>query len=130
MPQGSRPARVADQIREEVSRLLAREVKDPGVGFVTITRVQATADLQHARVYYTTMGDEASRRETARALQRAGAFLRRQVAGRLRLKRAPELEFVFDHSVEQQDRIERVLQELHEKGELTSGDDSSDDPQP
>ena len=71
MSQGSRPDRVADQIRHELATMQAREVHDPGVGFVTITRVQVTPDLQHARVYYTALGDERVRRESDRALQRA-----------------------------------------------------------
>jgi ribosome-binding factor A len=113
MSQGARPARVGDQIREEISQLLAREVKDPGVGFITITRVEVSSDLQHARVFYTTLGKEAERKNTARALARATPFLRRQVGARLRLRRVPEIAFQFDRSIEHQDRIERLLQELH-----------------
>src|SRR5947208_12989747 len=94
MSQGSRPDRVADQIRAELATLLAREVHDPGIGFVTLTRVQVTPDIQQARVFYTTLGDDNARRNTARALGRAGAFLRRQIGARLRLKRVPELVFV------------------------------------
>ena len=74
MPQGSRPDRVADQIRGELALLLAREVHDPGIGFVTITRVQMTPDLQQARVYYTALGDDNGREEPARALGRAARF--------------------------------------------------------
>ena len=70
MAQGHRPDRVGDQIREELSGLLSRgEVHDPGIGFITLTRVVVTADLQLARVYYTTLGDEKARKETAKALQ-------------------------------------------------------------
>ena len=69
--------------------MLARDVYDPGIGFVTITRVQVTPDLQIARVYYTVLGDEKARRTTERALGRAAAFLRRQIGSRLRLKRVP-----------------------------------------
>ncbi len=113
MAQGSRPARVGDQIRQEISELLAREVKDPGVGFITITDVKVSPDLQMARVYYTTLGDEKARGETRRALERAVPFLRRHVGQRLRLRRVPELAFFFDESVERGDRIERIIQELH-----------------
>jgi ribosome-binding factor A len=112
MGQGSRPDRVADQIRAEVSGMIARDVHDPGLGFITITRVQVSPDLQHARVFYTTLGDQAARKNTGRALERAASFMRRQVAQRLRLRRAPELDFVFDESIEQQDRIERLLRDL------------------
>lgn len=114
MAQGHRPDRVGDQIRQEVTVLLAREVHDPGIGFVTVTRVEVTPDLQLARVFYTTMGTDAERRQTHRALERALPFLRRQVGERLRLRRVPLLQFIFDKSIETQERVERLLQEIHE----------------
>ena len=80
----SRPERVGDQIRSELAQLLAREVHDPGVGFLTLTHVKVTSDLQIARVYYTTMGDAAAQRDSARALKRATPFLRRQLGQRIR----------------------------------------------
>jgi ribosome-binding factor A len=129
----NRPSRVGDQIRAELADLLAREVHDPGIGFLTITRVTLTPDLQQARVYYTTLGDDKARRESRRALHRAAPFLRRHIGKRLRLKRVPELEFFFDESIEQHDRIERILQEIHaERTESSephdvSGDDERDD---
>ena len=111
--QGSRASRVGDQIRAGLAELLVREVQDPGIGFLTITRVAVTPDLQQARVYYTTLGDEKARRESRRALERAAPFLRRQIGRRLRLKRVPDLAFFFDESIERHDRVERILQELH-----------------
>ena len=101
--------RVADQIRAEVSMIIARELHDPGVGFVTITRVQVSPDLQHARVFYTSLGDAAARKNTARALERAASFMRRQIGQRLRLRRAPEVQFEFDQSIGHQDRVEQLL---------------------
>src|SRR5436190_4360569 len=121
MAQGSRPDRVADQIRAELALLLAREVHDPGIGFVTLTRVQVTADLQLARILYTVLGDEKARATSARALERAAPFLRRQIGSRLRLKRAPELKFIYDDSVAGQDRIERILNDIRS----TPGPDDS-----
>ena len=112
MSQGSRPDRVADQIRSELALLLTREVHDPGIGFVTITRVQMTPDLQQARVFYTALGDDKARRSTERAIERAGSFLRRQIGSRLRLKRVPALTFLYDESIAGQDRIERLLNEV------------------
>jgi ribosome-binding factor A len=112
MAQGSRTARVADQIRGEIASMLARDVHDPGIGFVTITRVTVTPDLQQARVYYTALGDGKARRDTERALGRATPFLRRQIGSRLRLKRAPEIEFVYDESIAGQERIEQLLNEI------------------
>jgi ribosome-binding factor A len=122
MAQGPRPARIGEEIRIELSQLLMREVKDPGVGFITLTEVKVTPDLQIARVYYTTIGDDKARRETRRALERATPFLRRHVGQRLQLRRVPELEFFFDESVERGDRIEQIIRKLHE-GEQSSDDD-------
>jgi ribosome-binding factor A len=75
------------------------EVHDPGIGFITLTRVQVSPDLQMARVFYTTLGDSKARRDTARALERAPPFFRRQIGSRLRLRRVPEVEFRFDESI-------------------------------
>jgi len=126
MSQGSRPERVADQLRAELAQLLSREVHDPGVGFVTLTRVHVSPDLQMARVYYTSLGDDAGRRATARALERASPFLRRQIGRRLRLKRVPEITFTYDDSIAGQDRIERLLNEL-QPGVSRNHDDGNDE---
>jgi ribosome-binding factor A len=121
--QGSRPDRVADQIRSELATLLSREVHDPGLGFVTLTRVRISPDLQQARIMFTALGDEKSRASSTRALERAAPFLRRQIGARLRLKRTPELTFIYDESVAGQDRIERILNQLHEPMPDVLGDD-------
>ena len=113
MSQVSRADRVADQIRSELGSLLSREVHDPGIGFVTLTRVQISPDLQLARVLYTALGDERARAASGRALARAAPFLRRHIGARLRLKRTPQLEFIYDESIAGQDRVEQILQELH-----------------
>jgi ribosome-binding factor A len=118
MAQGHRPDRVGEQIREELSDILTRgQVHDPGIGFITLTRVQVTSDLQIARVFYTSLGDQQARKETARALDRATPFFRRQIGGRLRLRRVPEIEFRFDETIEHQDRIEQILQDLKNEDE-------------
>ena len=123
---GNRPDRVGEAIRDELSQLIAREVHDPGVGFITLTRVKVSPDLQVARVYYTTMGDDKAQRETAKALERAAPFLRRQLGQRIRLRRVPEVEFFYDESIARGDRIEQILQEL--KAEARSrADDPTDD---
>ena len=121
----TRASRVGDQIQAEIASLLTREVHDPGIGFLTITQVKVSPDLQQARVYYTCIGDDKAKRESARALDRAKPFLRRQVGQRLRLKRVPELTFFFDQSIEQGDRVERILQEL--KTERAARPDPDDD---
>ena len=117
MAQGSRPDRVGEEIREELATLLVREVKDPGIGFVTLTRVKVSPDLQLVRVYYTILGDEKAQRETDKALTRATPFLRRQIAARVRLRRVPEIRFEFDRSVQHQDRIEKILLDLQAERE-------------
>ena len=129
---GFRPDRVGDQIRQELSELLVRgAVHDPGIGFITLTRVKVSPDLQMARVYYTTLGDDAARRETAKALDRATGFFRRHLGDRLRLRRVPELQFQFDESVGHQDRVEQILRDLHDEDErrkAAAANDGSDTP--
>ncbi len=124
MSQGSRPDRVADQLRSELATLLARDVHDPGIGFVTLTRVQVSPDLQIARVFYTALGDDKTRAASRKALERAAPFLRRQIGARLRLKRTPELTFVYDDSIAGQDRIEQILNELNETRGVTDDEQS------
>jgi ribosome-binding factor A len=115
MAQGYRPDRVGDQIRQELSEMLSRgDIHDPGIGFITLTRVTMSPDLQLARIYYSSLGDEKARKETSKALDRATPYMRRQIGGRLRLRRVPEFEFRFDRSVEHQDRIEQIIRDLHE----------------
>ena len=122
MSQGSRPDRVADQIRSELASILSREVHDPGIGFVTLTKVQVSPDLQLARVSYTVLGDEKARASSARALERAAPFLRRQLGSRLRLRRTPELRFIYDEAVAGQDRIEQLLNEIHAADDANKND--------
>lgn len=135
-----RPDRVGEQIRDELSTLLSRgAVHDPGIGFITLTRVKVSPDLQMARVFYTSLGDDRARKETAKALTRATPFLRRQIGRVLGLRRVPELNFRFDESIEHQDRIERILRDLHaedathttdhEPDQLTSSDPDDSDNQ-
>lgn len=115
MPLSHRTERIAEQIREELSQMLATEVSDPGVGLVTVTRVKVTADLSLARIYWTIIGDAAERKKTDKALKRTIPYLRHLLASRMTLRRVPELTFQFDESVAAQDRIERILQELHQE---------------
>ena len=108
-----RVERIQEQVREEVSQMLATEVRDPGVGLVTVTRAKVTADLSLARVYWTIIGDANERKKTQQALERAGGFVRHLLAERLSLRRAPEVKFIYDESVAAQDRIEQIIQEIH-----------------
>jgi ribosome-binding factor A len=131
MGQGFRPDRVGDQIREELSQMLARgQVHDPGIGFITLTRVKVSADLQVAHVFYTSLGSASDRKRTQEALQRATPFLRRQIGSRVRLRRVPEMEFRFDETIQHQDRIEQILRDLREEeaGRAVHDDSPDDDP--
>ena len=123
----SRPERLGDQVRAELCALLQRSIRDPAVRLVTVTHVRMSRDLQHARVYYTTLGDTATRRETARGLRRAAPFLRSQLGRRIRVRRVPELTFVYDESIERESRIAQVLEELRVDAP-SSPSDISDDP--
>jgi ribosome-binding factor A len=122
MAQGTRPNRVGEAIRQELSAIIAREVHDPGMGFVTLTRVTVSPDLQVARVFYTQLGDEAAKKATRRAIERALPFLRHQIGQRVSLRRVPELHFTFDQSVEHQDRIEKILLDLQHERDAQSAE--------
>ena len=108
-----RVERIQEQVREEVSQMLQTEVRDPGVGLVTVTRAKVTADLSLARIYWTIIGDANERKKTQKALERASGFVRHLLAERLTLRRSPEVKFIFDESVAAQDRIEQIIQEIH-----------------
>jgi ribosome-binding factor A len=133
MGQGVRADRVAEQLRQLLAEALARDVHDPGIGFVTLTRAKVSPDLQLARVYYAVMGNEKQKREAQRGLERATPFLRRKIAAGIRLRRVPELRFEFDQGVEHQDRIERILQDLAEERKTRDpapGDEGTPDTPP
>ena len=106
-----RTARVDQLLREEISRIVAREVQDPRIGFATVTRVETSPDLRHARVWVSVIGQPEERRTTLRALARAMPFVRHEL-GVLRLRRIPELHLEFDDSVERGTRVLQILDEL------------------
>ena len=106
-----RPQRVGDAIRAELAALLGREVRDPVVRHVAVTRVRMTRDLEIAHVYYTILPGGSELRDVRRALRRARPFLKRRL-GRVGLRRVPELTFQHDDAVEEQDRIARLLDEI------------------
>jgi ribosome-binding factor A len=109
---GWRVDRLADQIRGEVAGIIAGELKDPRIGFTTVTRVELSHDLQHARVWVSVLGDEAAQGRTLDGLASAAGYVRREVSHRLRLHRAPDLIFVLDHGPEEAGRMETLLQNL------------------
>jgi ribosome-binding factor A len=117
------------KVNEALHQVVAGEVerlKDPGLGFVTITGVEASPDLRNARVYYSVLGDEDQRRETAAALQRASSRIRAVVGRQVRLKFLPELLFEPDVAIERGLRMEAILRRLRE--ERDEGVDTEGDP--
>ena len=107
-----RTEQVGDLIKEELSRLLEREVKDPQIGFVTLTDVEVSPDLRLARVYFSVLGDEDAMQESLAALERAKGFLRRELSQRLFIRYVPELQFSLDRSIEYGQRIANLLREV------------------
>ncbi len=126
MAEGNRIRRVAQRVRTELSVLLARSVRDPGLLGLTVTDVRMTADLQLARVYYTLLEDS-DRRGAARGLRRAQPYLRREIGQRLQLRQVPEIRFVYDDSAEQQDRIARIFEEIEEQRNSVSSSNEEPD---
>lgn len=113
---GSRMSRVDEILREVIADEVAR-LKDPGLGFVTITGVQTSPDLRSARVFWTVLGDDAQREETAAALQRARPRVRGAAGAQVRMKYLPDLVFEYDESIDRGMRIERLLHDLEEGGD-------------
>jgi ribosome-binding factor A len=106
-----RTARLDELLREEISAVIARDVDDPRVGFVTITDVEVAPDLRHAKVWVSVIGSEQERRDTLRALNRAMPFVRQRL-GKLRLKRIPDLHVKLDTTAERGTRVLRILDAL------------------
>lgn len=109
-----RSNRVAEQMKKEITEIIARKIKDPRVGFVTVTDVAVTGDLQQATVYITSLGNDHERAESLQALEKASGFIRSEVGSRIRLRRTPELAFEFDTAIEYGNKIDALLRGLHE----------------
>lgn len=130
--QYQRKNRVGDLIKREIAHIIQCELKDPGIGFVTISAVEVSADLKHAKIFYTVLGDEDSKSKSACALKRASGFIQREIGRRLRLKYTPEIFFQFDGSVEYGAHIEELIQKIHtnervDQSKLDPDEPSQDD---
>ncbi|WP_339288838.1 30S ribosome-binding factor RbfA [Ureibacillus sp. FSL K6-0786] len=112
-----RANRVAEQMKKELGDIIGRKLKDPRVGFVTVTAVELTGDLQQATIYITTLGDEEEKNETLKALEKAKGFIRTEIGQRIRLRRTPELLFKFDSSIEYGNKIEQLLRTIKDHDE-------------
>ncbi len=111
MSASGRMRRVDEGVRQVLGDALAKELKDPRVGFVTVTDVRTSADLRHARVYVSVLGDAEQREATLAGLRSAHGYLQQRIAAELRLKRTPTLEFVYDETTDRAMRVESLLQQ-------------------
>lgn len=109
-----RANRVAEQMKKELGDILTRKIKDPRVGFVTITDVEVTGDLQQAKVFVSILGDDQEKHDSLLGLAKAKGFIRSEIGKRIRLRKTPELIFEFDEAHEYGNRIETLLRELKE----------------
>ena len=122
----TRTDRVSDLIKGEISRLLLREVRDPRIGFATITGASVSPDLKAVRVYVSVLAAPAARQESIKALNAARSFFRRALFKNLSLRFAPAVSFHLDESLDRGDRIERVLREIHGEGKPAAGPDEEE----
>jgi ribosome-binding factor A len=127
MAQFKRTDRLNEQLRQEITLLVRDEVRDPRVGLATITAVQTSRELDHAKVYFTTLGDPEEREEVLAGLRSAAPFLRRELGKRMHIRRVPELHFQVDRVHEEAQRIERLLHEALPPGHV-SAEEASDAP--
>ncbi|GIO29956.1 MULTISPECIES: 30S ribosome-binding factor RbfA [Paenibacillus] len=107
-----RVGRVGEQIKKELSQLIQSELKDPRIGFLTVTGVDVTNDLSQAKVYLSVLGDEEQKENSLKALEKANGFLRSELGKRIRLRHIPELIFKFDESIAYGSKIEKLLGEI------------------
>jgi len=112
MDDSVRNERIARELRREISDILRNEVKDPRIGFVSLTDVEVTADVRQAKVFFSVMGDDSDKRRALEALRAAGGFIRTEVARRIRLRHVPELQFVLDESIERGVRVIDLMSKL------------------
>jgi ribosome-binding factor A len=123
----SRASRIADQIQRDLSGLIRQEIKDPRVGLVTITAVDVTRDLSHAKIYVSSLADAAAAEQSVEALQHAAGFLRRQLGRTLKIRSIPQLQFLYDASVERGVRLSHLIDEAVASDSRLSSDDDTDD---
>lgn len=113
-----RVGRVGEQIKKELSLILQSELKDPRIGFITVTGVEVTNDLSQAKVYLSVLGEDEEKEDTLKALDQASGFVRTELGRRIRLRHTPELIFKLDTSIEYGSHIENLLRNLNDKDEV------------
>ena len=108
-----RANRVAEQMKKELGDILTRKIKDPRVGFVTVTDVEVSGDLQQAKVFVSVLGDEKKKQDSLMGLTKAKGFIRSEIGNRIRLRKTPELTFEFDEAFEYGNKIDTILRDLN-----------------
>ncbi len=119
---GIRSERVQVQLKRELSRILQEDLKDPRIGFATITRIDLTGDLRHAKIYFSILGDEKEKDSSIKGIESAAGYIRKLVGERLKLKYVPELSFKLDRSIEYSISLEKTFERL--KNEYKNSDHS------
>ncbi|HNV87250.1 MAG TPA: 30S ribosome-binding factor RbfA [Candidatus Omnitrophota bacterium] len=112
---GKRTERIGEQIKEEMGRIVLLRLKDPRLGFVTITHVEMSADLKYAKVFYSVMGSPEACANTAKALESARGYLQREISKTLKLRLTPMLQFYLDDSIAHGLQIESIIKKIHEE---------------
>jgi ribosome-binding factor A len=120
-----RQIQVAEEIQQIISVLLQREMKDPRIGFVTVTQVEVSQDLKYARIFISVMGTPEEQRDTMAALASGRGFMRRELASRMEIRAVPEIQFKLDRGIEYSDRINRLLNEIKQADEGRTTNDES-----
>lgn len=108
-----RAKQVGEQMKKELSEIISRKIKDPRVGFVTVTDVEVTGDLQQAKVFISVLGDDKQKEESFIGLTKAKGFIRSEIGRRIRLRKTPEILFEFDESIDYGNHIETLIHQLH-----------------
>jgi ribosome-binding factor A len=118
MSESKRTARIGEAIREEISSILLQEINDPRIQFVSITRVEVSADLQHAKVYVSILGSDQKREEAFEGLKSARGYIQKKLGKKIRLRYMPEITFKMDTSIDHGMHIFELLQKMKKEGEL------------
>ncbi|MFP4197968.1 MAG: 30S ribosome-binding factor RbfA [Halanaerobium sp.] len=122
-----RAVRVGELLKEEISQIVLREMKDPRIGFVSVTDVEVSGDLRHAKVFISVYGSEKEKEETLEGLQQAQGFVRKLVGERVKIHHTPEIIFRYDDSIENGVHISEIIKDLKESGEIKESNSDAEE---
>ena len=112
---GIRPERIASEMKEIISQIIIEEIKDPRIGFVTVTRVEVTPDIRNAKVYFSSLGGKEEKENAAEGLNSASGYIRKSLSEKMRLKFTPELLFKLDESAEYSIHLNQIFDKIHKE---------------